>query len=151
MTSNFLGISPGLSTWDPRLISASHTIPILQGIRKWEWYGSSMGIFGSHVPTGVPGISLELWHDSLVTQILESSLPIHKIFKHRVPSGESPMIRKCSRCTILQGSLYNTKPNKASSIHEITQLYRLIEFVDNCNMENLYNDPCLILTVCTLQ
>ena len=73
MTSNFLGISPGLSTWDPRLMSASHTIHILQGIRKWEWYGSSMGM---RVKTclGVPGISLELWHGSLVTQILESSL-----------------------------------------------------------------------------
>ena len=30
-------------TWDPLMGSGTHTIPISLGIRKWEWYGNSMG------------------------------------------------------------------------------------------------------------
>ena len=50
------------STWDPPgPISGTHTIPILPGIRTWEWYGSSMGM---GIPLlGVPGISLDLLLD----------------------------------------------------------------------------------------
>ena len=46
----------------PKMVSGTHTIPISLGIRKWEWYGNSMGpAYHKGVPLlGVPGITIDL-------------------------------------------------------------------------------------------